>query len=138
MVKRYEGWVLYLITKGEVREIIELARDNLWISVNGKSSFIVFNPNGLVGVPIISSIENQETNNSLIFPNPSSDKISLDLGGVAVADLVIYGILGNEIMSIPNYTNKSEIDISNLSIGTYTIQIQTSTGIISQRLLVNR
>ncbi len=89
------------------------------------------------------SVENtpellNEANNSLIFPNPSSEKISLDLGGVAVADLVVYDILGNEIMSIPNYTNKSEIDISTLSIGTYTIQLQTSTGSVSQRLLVNR
>lgn len=75
---------------------------------------------------------------ALIFPNPSSDKISLDLGGVALSVLVVYDILGNEIMSIPNYNNKSEIDISILSIGTYTIQVQTSTGNISQRLLVNR
>lgn len=74
-------------------------------------------------------------NNTNIFPNPSSEKISLDLGGVAVADLVVYDILGNEIMSIPNYTNKSELDLSTLSIGTYTIQIQTSTGIISQRFV---
>ncbi|MFY8161897.1 MAG: T9SS type A sorting domain-containing protein [Candidatus Kapaibacteriota bacterium] len=72
-----------------------------------------------------------------IFPNPSSDKISLDLGGVEIADLVVYDILGNEILSIPNYSNKSEIDIINYSIDTYTIQIQTSTGNMSQRLLVN-
>ena len=72
---------------------------------------------------------------TLIFPNPSSDKISLDLGGVAFADLVVYDIFGNEIMSIPNYSNKSEIDISNLSIGTYKIQLQTSTGIIIQRFV---
>ncbi len=84
------------------------------------------------------SVEETQPINTSIFPNPSSDKISLDLGGVAVADLVVYDILGNEIISIPNYTNKSEIDISNLSIGTYTIQIQTNTGSISQRLLVNR
>ena len=88
-----------------------------------------------------TSVEDTQPQSTNIFPNPSSDKISVDLGeigGVAVADLVIYDILGNEIMSIPNYTNKSEIDISNLSIGTYTIQIQTNTGSISERLLVNR
>ena len=85
-----------------------------------------------------NNYDNTEISQALIFPNPSSDKISIDLGGVAVADLVIYDILGNEIISIPNYANKSEIDISNLSIGTYTLQIQTSTGSISQRLLVNR
>lgn len=83
-----------------------------------------------------------ESINTLVYPNPSSDKISVDLGGgdglVEVADLSIYDILGNEIMSIPNYTNKSEIDISTIPIGTYTIQIKTNTGIVSQRLLVNR
>ena len=91
-----------------------------------------------IGVSVENSQENYITHNSLIFPNPSSYKISLDLGGVEFADLVIYDILGNEVISIPNYTNKSEIDISNLSVGTYTIQVQTSTGSISQRLLVSR
>lgn len=89
---------------------------------------------------IITSIEeqynyNENRNIISIFPNPSSDKISLNLGGVSIADLIIYDILGNEIMSIPNYSNKSEIDISNLSIGTYTIQIQTSTGSINKRFV---
>ena len=78
----------------------------------------------------------------LIFPNPSSDKISVDLGGgdglLLVADLSIYDILGNEIMTIPNYTNKTLIDVSTIPIGTYTIQIQTPTGSVIHRLLVNR
>ena len=90
-----------------------------------------------------TSIENEVivNPNFLIFPNPSADKISVDLGESVVggvADLSIYDILGNEIMSIPNYTNKTEIDISNIPIGTYTIQIQTPTGSVSQRLLLNR
>ena len=35
VVKRFEGWILYFITKGGVKEIVELARDILWISVLG-------------------------------------------------------------------------------------------------------
>jgi hypothetical protein len=85
-----------------------------------------------------TSVEDTQPINTTIFPNPSSDKILLDLGGIEVVDLVVYDILGNEIMSIKNYSNKNEIDISTLSIGTYTIQIQSNTGRISQRLLVNR
>lgn len=106
----------YLIT-GEYNQVIELDLD------------------------ILSSIETNPNDNFLIFPNPSSDKISVDLGeigGVGFADLSIYDILGNEIMIIPNYTNKAEIDVNNIPIGTYTIQIQTPTGSISKRLLVNR
>jgi len=59
-------------------------------------------------------------------------------GLLLVADLSIYDILGNEIMTIPNYTNKTEIDVSTIPIGTYTIQIQTQTGSVSHRFLVNR
>jgi photosystem II stability/assembly factor-like uncharacterized protein len=92
-----------------------------------------------VGVCVEDLVDTQINNgNSFIYPNPSSEKVSLDLGGVAVAVLVVYDILGNVIMSIPNYKNKNEIDISNLSMGTYTIQVQSSTGSISQKLLVNR
>lgn len=111
--------------------------NNLWL--RRENEILIFNPYGLVEMPIISSIENTELiDNSRIFPNPSSDKIFLDLGDEAVAELVFYDILGNEIMSMPNYTNKSEIDISNLSIGTYTIQIQTNTGSTSQRFVISR
>lgn len=82
----------------------------------------------------VNSIE-KDIDKINIFPNPSSDKIYLDLGSVAVVNLVIYDILGSEIMSIQNYINKSEIDISTLFIGTYTIQVQTRTGSISQRFV---
>jgi len=94
-----------------------------------------------------TSVENEVATNPnlLIFPNPSFDKILVDLGdfgnvgGIGiVADLSIYDILGNEIMTIPNYRNKTEIDVSILSIGTYTIQIQTPNDIKSQRFLISR
>lgn len=132
----YEKNLLNLINNNRINDLTLDNNDNLWLNVSDMNSYIVFNPNGLIGVPIISSVENEDLkNNALIFPNPSSDKISLDLGGVVVADLVVYDILGNEIITIPNYTNKSEIDISTLSIGTYIIQIQTSTGSVSQRFV---
>ncbi len=87
-----------------------------------------------------TGVDDYNTNTDLVntFPNPSSDKISLDLGDIEFADLVFYDILGNIVMSIPNYINKSEIDISSLSIGTYIIQIQTNTGSLSQKLVLNR
>jgi hypothetical protein len=112
--------------------------ENKWLVTNITGKIFKYTDEEDIGVSVEDTQENYNTHNSLIFPNPSSDKISIDLGGVAKADLVVYDILGNEIMSIPKYTNKSEIDISNLSIGTYTIQLQTSTGSMSQRLLVNR
>jgi len=117
--------------------IFELTEDKFLIT--GLSNQIIE-----LDLNILTSVENEVATNPnfLIFPNPSSDKISVDLGEVigivGVADLSIYDILGNEIMIIPNYTNKSEIDVSNLSIGTFTIQIKTSTGNISQKLIVNR
>ena len=67
----------------------------------------------------IFNIKNSDSDTILIIPNPSSDYISLDLGGLEVADLSIYDMIGNKIMTIPNYSNKTEIDVSNLSIGTY-------------------
>jgi|GEM_PF-4417214 len=112
------------------------------ILITGSNSIVIKKDN------FISSIQNKDNiilNNNpnfLIFPNPSSDKISVDLGGVdglvEVADLSIYDILGNKIMTIPNYSNKTEIDVSILSIGTYTIQIRTPTDSKSQRLLISR
>jgi uncharacterized protein YkuJ len=111
--------------------------NNDWVIVDTTNFFYSdFNPTS-----IEKEIAANPNDNFLIFPNPSADKISVDLGeigGVGFADLSIYDILGNEIMTIPNYNNKTEIDVNNIPIGTYTIQIQTPTGSVSQRLLVNR
>ncbi len=74
----------------------------------------------------VSSIE-KNINNLNLFPNPSSDYISLDLGGLEVADLSIYDMIGNKIMTIPNYSNKTEIDVSNLIIGTYFLNFNFQT-----------
>gem|GEM_PF-3509234 len=112
-------------------------------SINKCGSSFTDTINVIVNTSAIhSGIDDTKLASPSIFPNPSSDKISVDLGEVigvgGVADLSIYDILGNEIMTIPNYYNKKEIDVSILSIGNYTIQIRTTTGSVSQRLLVNR
>ncbi len=88
-------------------------------------------------VQLSNSVEIFDINNINIYPNPTSEKISLDLVDVEIADLVVYDILGNETMSIQNYTNKSEIDISSLPKGTYLIKIQHGNNTKSVKVVVN-
>ena len=88
-----------------------------FLNQNKKETLRSASYTNLPAVPV-NSIE-KNINNLNLFPNPSSDYISLDLGGLEVADLSIYDMIGNKIMTIPNYSNKTEIDVSNLSIGTY-------------------
>ncbi len=111
---------------------------NKMILANDQAEIYIYSNDKNIGVSVENTPELlYNPNNTLIFPNPSSEKISLDLGGVELADLVVYDILGNEIMSIPNYTNKSEIDISTLSKGTYLIKIQHGNNTKTVKVVVN-
>ncbi len=65
------------------------------------------------------SVEN-ENSNTLIFPNPApkgqSINIELDEYG---SNVTIYDLLGNEIYSVNQFSNKYEIPTANLSSGIY-------------------
>ncbi len=67
----------------------------------------------------ILSVEN-ENSNTLIFPNPApkGQSISIELDEYA-SNVTIYDLLGNEIYSVNQFSNKFEIPTSNLSSGIY-------------------
>ncbi len=53
-----------------------------------------------------------------IYPNPTSDKLYID--GLVVQDVIIYSVLGKEVVKI---SNQNSIDVSSLSKGVYFIKV---------------
>ena len=65
-----------------------------------------------------------------IYPNPSSDFISIDFNGENVEKLIIYNIHGQEIKRIKGKDDlRSRIDIRDISIGEYYLEYYDSKGI---------
>lgn len=59
------------------------------------------------------------SNSVKCFPNPGRKTIHLDIPFMDECDLKIKDIFGSQIISIPSYKSRSEIDVSGLTPGTY-------------------
>ncbi len=70
----------------------------------------------------IMGIENTQKNEVTIYPNPSKDVIYLvSINNILINKVVIYNAIGQKIINIE--TPYKEIDISNLSIGYYILEV---------------
>ena len=85
--------------------------------------------------PCATSINQIAQTQYSLFPNPNSSGIfSLDCP--KDADLLVFDALGRQLLSQPHQAGTSYIDISRQAAGIYFLQIQTATGISSQRMLL--
>ncbi len=70
-----------------------------------------------------------------IFPNPTSDFLNISTGGdITIQSFNIYALDGR-LMITERYLNQ-EINVSDLNTGIYLLNIQTSRGIISKKIVI--
>ena len=68
-----------------------------------------------------------------IYPNPAKETITLTLSEVnTLQKVTIYNSLGQEVVR----STQSSIDVSSLSKGVYVIEVQTTTGKASEKLII--
>jgi hypothetical protein len=73
----------------------------------------------------------------LVYPNPASNKISIDFLGLAIEEVEIYDNQGKMVVSQKTEKGFAQIDISNLSSGFYLISALDSEGsLFSEKLEV--
>jgi len=65
-----------------------------------------------------------------IYPNPANNKITIDANDVI--NVKLFDVLGKQITA----TKQNQIDVSNLPEGVYFIQVQTSTSIATQKIIM--
>lgn len=68
-----------------------------------------------------------------IAPIPSNSKIYLNFKQIPISKIQIINLLGQKLKNIMN--NFEEIDISELSSGSYILKIYTDTGIITKKII---
>jgi len=75
-----------------------------------------------------------------IYPNPTSDKLELKIGGNinAESNLVIYNMLGSIVKSEKITANKQIIELSNLTNGVYILVVKSDKFTGSQRLIIQK
>ena len=71
-----------------------------------------------------------------IFPNPTTNELTISLDGVNIVDIVITDIKGKVLLKQSGLLDKSRINISEYVAGTYFVKILTEAG--SREILVTK
>jgi len=79
-------------------------------------------------------IESNEDNDMQIYPNPANDILFIETK-LFEAEITLFDILGNEIRK-EKISSKAQIDVSELTDGIYFIQVSSSQGILSKKIII--
>jgi len=90
-------------------------------------------------------IENEFSETINIYPNPASDKITVtfDANDASAKQVVIYDLSGKELKAINTNTmntsyDKLEIDLQNLSNGTYFVKVDSDINSATKKIVINK
>lgn len=109
--------------------VMVVAADNIFLDVN----------NGNITVENILSTEEfaQELTNLQLYPNPTDGIVFVEMGRFNSLDVVVYDLLGRQVIAKEISTTENSIDMTSLSSGAYIVQFSTEDNkTISKRLIV--
>ena len=73
-------------------------------------------------------------NNVLVYPNPVSEKLSIE-AKEAIGKVEIYNVMGTLVYSQKDCESKVEIETSQLPAGTYLIRLTTDNATVMRRFV---
>jgi len=71
-----------------------------------------------------------------IYPNPASDLVNIDLGVNDKAEVSIFNLNGENVLTTKLYGRINKISMSNLAKGVYTVQIEIDRKYVNSKLIV--
>lgn len=136
------SWTNYNVTNSPLSaQVVQLAKDrnqNIWM-ISG-SLFYIFNPNGLVNIPLApTAVEEQplEPESGItLSPNPSTNSFSVS-GLHDVRSLRMANSFGMEVLVQDVVGDNTTVDVSSLASGMYFVQFRSATGTVVKPLVVN-
>ncbi|MFN8361064.1 MAG: T9SS type A sorting domain-containing protein [Candidatus Kapaibacterium sp.] len=142
----YNGtdWTSYNKTNSPLpsgtRTLLQDKNKNIWMVIG--NLFYIFNPNGLVDIPLAPTAVEEESillqNGISISPNPTSTTFTIS-GIDDISSVKILNSLGIEVSRKSLVVRgKLEVDVSDLAAGVYFVQVWTPAGIISKAVVVAR
>ncbi|MDG4655272.1 T9SS type A sorting domain-containing protein [Chryseobacterium arthrosphaerae] len=91
--------------------------------------------NVTVGVSTLAVIEQQKQTTISVFPSVTKDFITINSGNNSVSKAELFDISGKKVMDIPVKGSTTKINVSELSLGSYLLMLQTKDGIKTQKII---
>ncbi len=130
---------------GNGRESVAVAK-GIWTAgdfITGAGPY-TYSGNGTtdVGLPFWQAPttvkENEASNAIKVYPNPTTNLITIDVSDIKVSTIKVVSIIGKTVLARNTVSsqNKITLDLSSLPVGNYTIILNTSEGMISKKISV--
>ncbi len=87
--------------------------------------------------PPILSVEEFNTQNLTIFPNPTSGQITFEGGDEIITQIDLFDVTGKLVRQIENTTARTNADLSSLQSGLYFANVHIGDEIIAQRIIID-
>lgn len=71
-----------------------------------------------------------------VFPNPTQDEISIK-SAIPIYEVILYNVLGQKLAQVLASPDKTVLSLGNYPAGFYMLQIMTSAGIMSEKIIKN-
>lgn len=81
-----------------------------------------------------SGIHNTNANAIEMYPNPANETVQFD--NLKGAEIAIYDVLGNKVVEFICSSNKEQVDVSNLPVGTYLVKVLINSNLSSSKLTI--
>ena len=90
------------------------------------------------GVPKKSSIPTIENNMTKIYPNPTTNNVTIENTSCPIKTLSLFDVSGKEVKTVSNINNNQTIiSLSDIENGLYIVKIVTEKGIINKKIIKN-
>lgn len=92
-----------------------------------------------IAASVVTGLDNKESINTriTIYPNPSDDKIvNIVLDDVMVVELVVFSLIGTEILRRSFQSNRYQLQTDNLPAGSYLLKIRCEDGLATRKIIV--
>ena len=80
--------------------------------------------------------ENSKSNETLVYPNPTTGKVTIELNSDLGGQIEIYNVLGDKVKSIQSKERNNQVDLMGFPKGIYLVKIHSNGEVISQKIIL--
>jgi hypothetical protein len=90
---------------------------------------------GACGFPLSTGNSIERQKEILIYPNPATDVITIEMGNTEPATIEILDITGKVVLIRNNQAQHATIDINNLPNGIYLVRVRSASQMAVQKII---